>query len=126
MAAPNIFRHCTFYYKGRRVATAKSGTYSINKNREQQIGDTGWQGASVGPTTSTLSIDTLMPVTGVGVTLLSDMLDDKYADVAVAVVDGKIHQLTMSIENAEYSWDTSNGTASGKFEFSGGKPKITG
>jgi len=126
MAAPKTFRQCSFFYKGRLVAVAKTGTYSINKNREQQVGETGWQGASTGPTTTTLSVDTLMPTIGTETTLLVDMLNDKYADVALALVDGKIHQLTMSIDTAEYTWDVSNGTMGGKFEFSGGKPQITG
>lgn len=123
---PDVFRHFSMYFKGRKVATASGNQYDIDTNNEDQIGDEGWMGVSDGAKMTKLSTDCVVPVAGVGVSIVADMLNNKYVDIGLGIVDGKVHKVKMAIMKASFTADATKGTLNGKFEFSGGKPEITG
>jgi hypothetical protein len=67
----------------------------------------------------------IVPVPGVSVTILSDMLAKKYVSIGI-FADGKSHQMDMRILKAKYDWDSQSGHALGAFSFGGGAPDVTG
>lgn len=119
-------RHFSFYYKGRKAATCNSTDYNIENGGEGQIGDEGWMGRSQGAILTRLSTDHVVPVEGVGLSVVRDMLNQNYVDVGLGIVDGKIHKVEMAIASANFRGEAANGTQMGRFEFEGGKPEAVG
>lgn len=126
MPQPQRFRHASFYFKGKKVATCNALEETIQTGNEDQIGDEGWMGVSSGARMTKLSTDHIVPVAGIGVSILEAMLADEYVDVGLGIVDGKVHKLKMAIIQGTYSSSAPNGTLTGKFEFSGGAPELVG
>lgn len=120
-----IFRAFPLYYQNKKVAEITSGTYDVAPGDEMQVGAEGIMGYSDGTLVTKIEADCIVPVKGLSVTILSDMLAKKYVSVGL-VVDGKSHQLDMRITHASYNWDSKAGTAKGKFTFEGGKPDVVG
>lgn len=119
-------RHYSVFYKGRRVGKFSAMDLTIASNDEAQLADEGYVGHSDGPITSTLETDAIVPVAGIGVTILQDMLSKKYVDIGKGIVDGKILTTSMKITQCQYTADPKNGTLNGKFRFEGGAPTVTG
>ncbi len=120
-----IIRAFPLYYKGKKVAEIASGTYDVEPGDEPQYGSEGLLGYSDGTTISTIDTDCIIPVKGMGVTIVSDMLAKKYVSVGI-FVDGKSHQMDMRITHASFTWDSKSGKAMGKFKFGGGSPDVVG
>ena len=121
-----IFKHASFYYKGKKVATCSGSETTINSGDEDQIGDEGWMGTSDGATTTKFNSDHIVPVKGVGVSIVKDMLAKKYVDVASGILDGAIYKMKMRITTCSFTSQAANGTLTGRFEFRGGDPEIVG
>ena len=124
MAAPARIRNFSLFYGGRMVATASGHEYTIDMGSEDQIGDGEWLGVSDGVPTTKLTSTEIVPVAGIGVSILQDMLARKYVDVGLGIVDGKIHKITMRARQGRYTTETAHGTLHGEFEFTGGTPKL--
>lgn len=124
MALP-IIRPFPVYYKNKKVAEIASGSYDIAPGDEAQIGTDGYLGHSDGAVLTKIDAEVIVPVKGLGVTILADMLAKKYVSVGI-FADGKSHQMDMRITHAGYSWDSKSGKATGKFTFEGGAPDLTG
>lgn len=125
--ADERIRHASVYLEGKKVASAKSGSFSINSGDESQIADEGFFGHADGATTSTLSIDTIEPVRETDSKKIIDaLLQKKYIKLAIAVISGGIYEVTMRPKSVSFDWDATAGTLNGKFEFEGGEPKRTG
>ena len=121
----SVIRAFPLYYKNKKVAEIVSGSYDLTPGDEVQIGAEGVIGYSDGVTMTKIETDCIVPVKGLGVTILADMLAKKYVSVGI-VVDGKSHQLDMRITHANYNWDSKSGKAMGKFVFEGPQPDVTG
>jgi len=122
-----IVRAADVFYKGRKVGYATGGNLEVAGNGEDQICAQGHVGVSVGPKTSKLTLNALVPVPGVGITVVSDMLQDKYVNVSVGILDGKIWEIDdMKCVSVRLEWDQARGTQSLTADFSGGKPTLTG
>ena len=119
-------RHASVYYQGKKVAMFSGFEETLETGNEDQVADEGWIGVSDGAKMTKLSTDAIVPVKGIGVSLIKDMLNNKYIDIGLGIVDGTIHKITMSIMRATITSEAANGTLKGKFEFSGGKPVIIG
>lgn len=113
------------YYVGKKVAEIRSGSYEIDSGDEPQIGTDGLLGYSDGTVITKIDTNLIVPVAGVSVTIVSDMLFKKYVSMGM-FADGKSHQMTMRILKAKYDWDSQSGHALGAFSFGGGKPDLTG
>jgi hypothetical protein len=120
-----IIRPFPLYYKNKKVAEIASGSYDIAPGDEMQVGAEGVLGYSDGCTVTKIEADCIVPVKGLSVTIMSDMLAKKYVSVGI-VVDGKSHQMDMRITHANYTWDSKSGKAMGKFSLEGGTPDVTG
>lgn len=120
-----IIRPFPLYYGTKKIAEVSSGTYDVTPGDEAQIGTDGYLGHSDGATITKIDADCIVPVKGLGVTILADMLAKKYVQVGI-FADGKSQQLQMRVTHASYSWDSKTGKASGKFSFEGGSPDLVG
>lgn len=121
----SIIRPFPLYYKGKKVAEIRSGSYEVDSGDEPQIGTDGLLGYSDGTVITKIDTNMIVPVPGVSVTILSDMLAKKYVSIGI-FADGKSHQMDMRILKAKYDWDSQSGHALGAFSFGGGAPDITG
>lgn len=109
---------------GKKVGTMESGDYSIAGNDEEHITAEGWS-MSDGQTTSSINVNTIVPVDGKTKALVDALLGKKYIKVQTGVVDGEIHSITMRATSAKYNTDHKTGSLKGAFEFKGGKPTRT-
>lgn len=116
----------SFFYKGRKVATAEGTQYDIEGNDEDVFGDEGWLGVTSGAVTSKISVDTITPIEGSGIAVIEDMLTKQYVNITLGVVEGKIHQVEMRCRTVSYTGENQAGSLKGKWEFMGGKPELTG
>lgn len=121
-----IFRHASVYYRGKKVAMFSGFEESIESGNEDMIGDGGWEGRSSGAKLTKLSTDAIIPVAGIGIAIIRDLLNDEYVDIGLGVVDGTVHKIKMGIDQAQVTSEAANGTLRGRFQFSGGKPEIVG
>jgi len=121
--AAKVIRHASVFYQSKKVANATGGTLELPANFEDQIADEGWIGTTTGPKTSKVSLNAIVPIEGVGHTMRADMLNDKYVDITVGVVDGGICEIKdMKCSNVKYEWDVKVGSQTMSLEFSGGAP----
>lgn len=120
-----IIRPFPIYYKNKKIAEVNSGTYDIAPGDEAQIGTDGYLGHSDGATITKIDATVIVPVKGLGVTILADVLAKKYVSVGI-VADGKSHQMDMRITHLAYDWDSKTGRAQGKVTFEGGAPDTAG
>ena len=122
-----IVRHASVYYKGRKVGLATGGNLEVAGNGEDQICDQGHVGVSVGVKTSKLTLNAIVPLPGCGITVADDMLKDKYVNVSVGILDGKIWEIDdMKCISCRYEWEVARGTQTLNADFSGGKPRLSG
>ena len=121
----SIIRPFPLYYVGKKVAEIRSGSYEVDSGDEPQIGTDGLLGYSDGTVITKIDANLIVPVPGVGVTIIGDMLAKKYVSIGI-YADGKSHQMVMRILKAKYDWDSQSGHALGAFSFGGGKPDLAG
>lgn len=119
-------RHYSLYYQSKRVAWFKNKRLGYDTNDEAQVADDGYMGHSDGATMSSLSTDAIVPVKGIGVSIVEDALNKKYVKIGAGVIDGKVHKIEMRIKRCEYQTDEQTGSLTGSFEFEGGKPQLIG
>ncbi|WP_394847401.1 hypothetical protein LZC95_08040 [Pendulispora brunnea] len=119
-------RAASLYMNGRKWAECSENTYEVDSGDEPQFGDPGLLGYSDGAIQSKLTCKAVVPVAGSSVSMLDLMKAKADIDVAVALIDGKIHQVTMRVLSASIQSVHKNGTQEGNFTLGGGEPDITG
>lgn len=120
-------RHTSIYLDGKKVATVQTNSYGGASGDESQIADEGYFGHTDGAMTTTLSADTIEPVReSDSKKIVKAMIDKKYLNFSVGIISGDIHELKMRCKSYTFDGDSSAGSLTGKFEFEGGEPKITG
>lgn len=116
----------SIFYKSKRIATMQNVTYRIKTNDGQEVADSGVYNTD-GIVTTEVSCDTIVPVAGVGVSIVKDAIEHQDVNITLGVFDGKIHELEDARNNEiEFTGEAANGTQKGKFSWHAGKPKITG
>ncbi len=119
-------RAASIYAGGTKIGEASGSTYEINGGDEAQFGDPGYLGHSEGAITSKLSFNAIIPVPGMKVDLVSKMLKKETVNMAMGLVNGKIHRVPMRIVQAQVTSEHRNGTQNGSFSLEGGEPEVTG
>ncbi|WP_394849700.1 hypothetical protein LZC95_19885 [Pendulispora brunnea] len=119
-------RSASIYVSGRKFGECFENTYDVESGDEPQFGDGVVLGFSDGIIQTTLSCKSVMPVGGSSVNMLVLMKNKTDLDVALATIDGKIHQVSMRVTKASVQSTHKNGTQEGTFTLSGGEPDIIG
>lgn len=117
------FRHASIYLRGVKVAEAYESEEDISSGDEPQFGDEGFVGMSDGATTTTFNFTAIVPVKGMTIAVEDILLQKQDVDLALGLVNGRIHQVTVRCTNANYKSDAKAGTLVGSFKFMGGVPK---
>ncbi len=124
MALPKV-KSASLIYGTRRVAFLQGFTFRYKTNSGQEVTDAGILNTS-GVASSAPSADAIDPVGGLGVPVIDDFYAGKQVSISIAFIDGKIHV----IEDAnpidfEVTGDKSSGSQKAKFNWTGGKPRVT-
>ena len=125
MANPRV-KGGSIFYKGKRIATMQNVTYSIKSNDTQEMADSAVYNTD-GITTTEIGCDTIVPLAGVGVSIVDDAVNHRDVDITIGIVDGKIHEiLACRNTTCDFSGEVASGKMTGKFSWMGGSPKISG
>jgi hypothetical protein len=125
MALPRI-RAASVLYRNKRVGVLQGFTYRIKNGSGQEITDQGVHNTT-GRITTELSADAIDPIGGMGVPMIEDLINQKEASISIAFVDGKIHVIDdANPVDAEITGEHASGVQKAKFNWTGGKPTLTG
>jgi len=123
MARSN-FRHYPVYFNRRKIATMQAVTHDIESGDELQMGAEGVLGHSDGIATMKLEADCVVPVSGQPIDILSTIINKQDVDIMI-FADGRFHMSTGRIVSANYSSNSRNGEARGRFTFTGAAPQLS-
>jgi hypothetical protein len=118
-------RPFSLYTVGKKIGQLFQCKYKILAGDEPAFGDPGFLGMTDGATTTQVTATTIQPIAGMDYDLALVILQKQDVDVALGVIAGHIHMVTMRITSAEYDSDQKTGMLTGVFEFFGGEPKLT-
>lgn len=123
MALP-VTRTSIVYIDGLKIEFAKSNSFDMNTNNQEQVGVSGYLGSSIGAKISKIEFDEIIPTSKLQSNVIKKyILTDKSAVLTLLgggdtyTVEGFFNQFTITGESM-------NGTLSGKFTFTGGKPRV--
>jgi hypothetical protein len=111
------------YYKGKKVAEVREGTYEVDSNDQREIASEGYLGHTDGATTSSVQMTLVVPVPGLSVTMLPDMLAKKNVKLGL-FTDGKFHTLEGRIVKMAYAWNHERGEMRCTGSFEAGEPAL--
>ncbi len=125
MANPRV-KHASIFYNGKRVATLQGCKIRIKNGSGQELADGGAYNTD-GQVTSEISADNIVPISGIGVPMLQDLVDQRNATISAGLVDGKILVFDDARPvDAEYASEVASGKQTAAYNYQAGKPKITG
>jgi hypothetical protein len=111
--------------RGKKIATGTGKKYQIMSNGEDLITEEGWVGQSDGPITTSLEVNTIVPINPRDMDVVTKiLLGQEYAEVHIGVLAGNIHAISMRFKSVEHSTDDKTGAHTGVIQASGGAPKI--
>lgn len=113
------------YANGRKVGQLVSSDYTMQANDEAQFGTEGYEGESDGAITTALEAEGFDPLPGMDFDFEGAMANKDYIDIAIALVNGKIHQVTMRAQTAGTRSDHKSGAKQKRISLRGGSPSIT-
>lgn len=125
MAQPRV-KHASIYYNDKRVGTMTGCEVKIKNGSGQELADGGVYNTD-GQITSEISADNIVPITGMSVPMIKDLIDQRNAEIALGLLDGKIYvfddcrPVDVSIKS-----DVASGKQTAAFNWVAGKPKISG
>ena len=118
-------KHASIFRNGKKIAECYQNKYHIASGDEAAFGDDGFEGMTDGATTTTIDCTTIVPYGGMSVDLADDLLNKRDVDMTVGLVNGKIHEITMRVLEAEFDSDAKTGALNGAFKFMGGVPSVS-
>lgn len=122
--AQSKFRHYPVYFNRKKIATLQSVTHDIESGDELMMGAEGVLGHSDGIATMKLESDCIVPVAGSPVGFLDAIINKQ--DVSIMIfADGRFHMAEGRIVSANYSSNSRNGEARGRFTFTGAAPTLS-
>ncbi len=124
MALPRV-KHASIFYNDRRVATMTGCKVKIKNGSGQELADGGVYNTD-GRVTSELSCDNIVPITGMGIPMIKDLVDQRNAAITVGLLDGKLFVFDdCRPTDVEVSSDVSSGKQTAAFNWIAGAPKIS-
>jgi hypothetical protein len=123
MALP-VVRAFPIFLKNKKLGQAHGTNFTIMPNRTKLFGAEGFLALSRGAVTTGVDVDFIMPVSGIDVDVLAQMILQQ--DVGVQLpIGGKMYVIEMGYTNGNVQSSTENGVVNGKFTLEGGVPQIT-
>lgn len=123
---PDIVRNFSVFVDSKKVATGTGHELDLSSGDELQIGDGQVVAVSEGVTTTTLQVDAITTFGGVAeLQLLNEaLLNKKWMQIAVGLVNGQIHQIDMRVSTAKYKTEMKSGTQNVSFQLQGKAPVL--
>jgi hypothetical protein len=116
----------SIFYNSKRVGTMQGFTYRIKNGSGQELADAGAFNTD-GQITTEISCDNIVPITGLGVSMVRDLIDQKNPEITLGLIDGKLHVVDDARPvDVEVTGEVASGKQMAKFNYQGGKPKVTG
>jgi hypothetical protein len=125
MANPRV-KHASLFYgaTGKRVATLTGCKIKIKNGSGQELADGGPYNTD-GQVTSEISADNIVPITGMGVPMIQDLIDQATINLSVGLIDGKIMVFDdVRPLDVEISSEVASGKQTAAFNWQAGKPKL--
>lgn len=125
MALPRV-KHASIFYNGKKVGTMTGCKLRIKNGSGQELADAGAYNTD-GAVTSEISAENIVPITGMGVPMIKDLINQKNAEISLGLIDGAIfvfddcRPIDVEIDN-----QVASGKQTAAFNWQAGKPKITG
>lgn len=120
-------RAASLLVNGKKAGAFEGTTYNYETGDELQFGDPGVVGFSDGAGKTSLDATGIHPTGGMDIPDLQTLAQQKAnLEIALSLINGKIHQVTMRITKAVTTSSHQNGTQKGQYSLIGGEPKITG
>ena len=126
--AESLVRSMSIYAGTKKVSQQESSSYSLKDGGEAVYGDVpgGYIAYSHGAVDSAMTMTEIVPVAGTDYDFVSALLNHTPLDIALSLVDGKIHQVQMRCMDAKFDSAVQTGILKGEFQFKGGPPTLTG
>ncbi len=125
MANPRV-KHASIFYNGKRVATMTGCKVRIKNGSGQEMADGGTFNTD-GQVTSEISADNVVPITGMGVPMITDLIAQRNAEITVGIMDGRIFVFDDARPiDVEINSEVASGKQTAAFNWQSGPPKITG
>jgi hypothetical protein len=125
MANPRV-KPGSIFYNSKRVGTMQNFTYRIKNGSGQELADAGAYNTD-GQVTVEISCDNIIPITGMQVSIVEDLINQKNAEITLGLINGKLHIIDDARPvDGEFQGEVANGKQTGKFNWQGGKPKLAG
>jgi hypothetical protein len=121
----SLIRPAPVYYRSKKVAEIREGTYEIDSNDQREIAAEGYIGHTDGATTSNIQMTLIVPVPGLSIPMLADMLRKAYVKIGL-FEDAKLHNLEGRITKISYSWNHEKGENRCVGSFESGAPDLAG
>jgi hypothetical protein len=116
----------SIFYKGKRIATMQNVSYTINTNDTQELADDGPY-TTDGRAVTEVSCNVIVPVRGVGVSVVSDAIAHRDVDLSLGILDGAIHELkSCRARTIKFDGEIASGKLTGTFDWFGPAPTIKG
>lgn len=117
-------RHASIWVNSKKVAECFKSDMDLKSGDELAYGDAGVIGVSDGATTTALSFDIVVPVSGATITVEKLILQKANVDIQ-SNLNGEIWENQMRFGDCKYTSDSVKGTLNGAFNLMGGEPTIT-
>jgi len=121
--AQSIIRPAPIYYNGKKVAEVREGTFEVDSNDVREITSEGYIGHTDGATTSSVQMTLVVPVEGISITALPDMLAKKYVKIGI-LTDGHMSLMEGRIVKMSYTWNHEKGEMRCSGSFEAGEPAL--
>lgn len=123
MANPRVKAGAVFYNK-KRVAELQKFKYKIKNGSGQELADSGAYNTD-GKVTTEISADMIVPVTGLSISAVKDLIEQRNAEIVLGVVDGRLHVVDDARPiDVEIEGDIPSGKQTAAFNWQGGEPKL--
>lgn len=122
--ANSVFKSIPVYYNGKKVAEIASHSVSLDGGDEEMFGQEGFLGWSDGIIMMTIEAQLVVPVQGITVPMLGDMIAKKYVTLGIPV-EGKLLQADMRCTNIKYDSDSKAGSTKMGATFKGPQPTVS-
>jgi hypothetical protein len=122
MASNPIIRSFPVYAGNQKVAEANTNDMEINSGATAVFGAEGFAGHSSGAMMTKITLKTFVPVAGVSVDWLEQIINEKRIEISIPI-SGKYYKGLATIMTAKVSSNTKEGTCEGDVSLEFGKPQ---
>jgi hypothetical protein len=118
----------SIYANNKKVAEQETLSYTGKDGGEAVYGDVpgGFITYTQGAVDTEITCTEIIPVPGSTFDFVAALLNHTPLTIALSIVDGNIHQISMRCLDYKFDSDVQKGMLKGSFTFRGGSPSVSG